>query len=144
MTEEWEGKGRNLHPTCTWSPPTFQPWRVVPTVISYRLMPMDLRDDASSPIDDCAVCMLSVIMAGRCCHCLYHTSRRSVWHGEILWSPVLWPSVLWRCWLGGRKGIWPVKTEWWDVGVFICMGRGTYLHMAGPDDATATHYLLLQ
>jgi len=22
----------------------------------------------------------------------------------------LWPSVLWRCWLGGRKGIWPVKT----------------------------------
>jgi len=19
------------------------------------------------------------------------------------------PSVLWRCWLGGRKGIWPVK-----------------------------------
>ena len=23
------------------------------------------------------------------------------------------PSVLWRCWLGGRKGIRPVKTEWW-------------------------------
>ena len=22
-------------------------------------------------------------------------------------------SVLWRCWLGGRKGIQPVKTEWW-------------------------------
>ena len=21
------------------------------------------------------------------------------------------PSVLWRCWLGGRKGIWPVKTR---------------------------------
>jgi len=26
--------------------------------------------------------------------------------------------VLWRCWLGGRKGIWPVKKlEWWGVGV---------------------------
>jgi len=24
----------------------------------------------------------------------------------------LCPSVLWHCWLGGRKGIWPVKTEW--------------------------------
>jgi len=31
------------------------------------------------------------------------------------------PSVLWRCWLGGRKGIWPVKNwvvgcwhGWWD------------------------------
>ena len=24
------------------------------------------------------------------------------------------PSVLWRCWLGGRKGIWPVKN--WVVG----------------------------
>ena len=29
----------------------------------------------------------------------------------------LLPSVLWRCWLGGRKGIWPVKTEWWVAGV---------------------------
>jgi len=25
-------------------------------------------------------------------------------------------SVLWRCWLGGRKGIQPVKTEWWGAG----------------------------
>jgi len=24
------------------------------------------------------------------------------------------PSVLWRCWLGNRKGIWPVKN--WVVG----------------------------
>ena len=29
----------------------------------------------------------------------------------LLWIsfPVVWPSVLWRCWLGGRKGIRPVK-----------------------------------
>ena len=33
------------------------------------------------------------------------------------------PSVLWRCWLGGRKGIRPVKTEWWGAGVVICLER---------------------
>jgi len=40
------------------------------------------------------------------------------------------PSVLWRCCLGGRKGIRPVKTEWWDNGVVICLERGANdLHM---------------
>ena len=32
------------------------------------------------------------------------------------------PSVLWRCWLGGRKGIWPVK-NWQVVGCW----RGLYV-----------------
>jgi len=32
--------------------------------------------------------------------------------------------------LGGRKGIWPVKTEWWDAGVVMCPGQGADLHMA--------------
>ena len=41
-----------------------------------------------------------------------------------------WPSVLWRCWLGGRKGIRPVKTEWWGAGVVICLERGADLHTA--------------
>ena len=36
----------------------------------------------------------------------------------------LLPSVLWRCWLGGRKGIRPVKTEWWVADVVICLERG--------------------
>ena len=40
------------------------------------------------------------------------------------------PSVLWRCWLGGRKGIQPVKTEWWGAGVVICLEQGADLHMA--------------
>ena len=40
------------------------------------------------------------------------------------------PSVLWRCQLGGRKGIRPEKTEWWGVGVVICLERGSDLHMA--------------
>jgi len=32
--------------------------------------------------------------------------------------------VLWHCWLGVRKIIWPVKIEWWLVGVVICLERG--------------------
>jgi len=31
------------------------------------------------------------------------------------------------------------KTEWWDGGMVICLGRGADLHVA-----TATQYLLLQ
>jgi len=38
--------------------------------------------------------------------------------------------VLWRCWLGGRKGTRPVKTEWWGADVVICLERGADLHMA--------------
>jgi len=38
------------------------------------------------------------------------------------------PSVLWRCWLGGRKGIWPVKNEWWGADVVICLEWGADLH----------------
>ena len=63
----------------------------------------------------------------------------SIW---VLLSHPL-PSVLWRCWLGGRKGIRPVKTEWWGAGVVICLEWGADWHMA-PADATATHCLLLQ
>jgi len=48
------------------------------------------------------------------------------WHLPL----VLWlPSVLWRCWLGDRKGIRPVKTEWWGAGMVNCMERGADLHM---------------
>ena len=32
--------------------------------------------------------------------------------------------------LKGRKGIRPVKTEWWGVGVVIFLERGAYLHTA--------------
>ena len=37
--------------------------------------------------------------------------------------------VLWRWWLGGRKGIRPVKTEWWGAGMVVCLERGADLHM---------------
>jgi len=53
------------------------------------------------------------------------------------------PSVLWRCWLGGRKGIWPVQN--WVVGCWHCYMSGSRCRFAcSPADATATHYLLLQ
>ena len=53
------------------------------------------------------------------------------------------PSVLWRCWLGGRKSIWPVKN--WVVGCWRGYLSGARCRLAhGPADATATHCLLLQ
>ena len=46
------------------------------------------------------------------------------------WMMTRGPSVLWRCWLGGRKGIRPVKREWWGAGMVICLERGADLHIA--------------
>jgi len=48
----------------------------------------------------------------------------------------------WRCWLGGRKCIWPVKN--WVVGCWHGYLSGARCRLAyGPADATATHYLLV-
>ena len=53
------------------------------------------------------------------------------------------PSVLRRCWLGGRKGIRPVKNR--VVGCWRGYQSGARCRLAyGPADATATHCLLLQ
>jgi len=53
------------------------------------------------------------------------------------------PSVLWHGWLGGRKGIRPVKI--WVVGCWHGYLSGVRCRFAyGPADATATHCLLLQ
>jgi len=61
------------------------------------------------------------------CHNYYCTI--SHWLAKICMSNAnQMPSVLWRCWLGGRKGIRPVKTQWWGVGVVICLERGVDLH----------------
>ena len=46
------------------------------------------------------------------------------------------------CWLGGRKGFWPVK-NW--VGCWCGYLSGARYRLAyGPADATVTHCLLLQ
>jgi len=48
----------------------------------------------------------------------------------------------WRCWLGGRKGIRPVKN--WVVECWRGYLSGARRKLAyGPADATATHCLLL-
>jgi len=65
----------------------------------------------------------------------------------ILKNPIsqLWlPSVLWRCWLGGRKGIWPVKTVWWGTCIVICLERDANdLHMVQLTSLPHHHLLLL-
>jgi len=46
--------------------------------------------------------------------------------------------------LGIRKAIWPVKTEWWGIGVVICVERGANdLHMVQLMPLPP-HHLLLQ
>jgi len=47
---------------------------------------------------------------------------------RIAFSALLSFSALTR--LGGRKGIRPVKTEWWGDGVVICLELCADLHMA--------------
>ena len=49
--------------------------------------------------------------------------------GTLAWEGTV-PSVIWHCWLGDRKGIWPVKTEWWGAGMVICLEWGADLCMA--------------
>ena len=44
-----------------------------------------------------------------------------------IWT-VLLPSVLWRCWLGGRKGIRPVKNLSGGILTWLCLGQGADLH----------------
>jgi len=65
---------------------------------------------------------------------LYWIYKLPLWQkcvGKVLWTftegRII---VLWRCWLVGRKGIQPVKTEWWGAGMVICLERGADLHMA--------------
>ena len=43
---------------------------------------------------------------------------------------MLVPSVLWRCWLGSRKGIWPVKNLVVGCWRGYLSGVGADLHMA--------------
>ena len=54
--------------------------------------------------------------------------------------------MLWRCWLGGRKGIWPVKTEWWGAGVVVSLKWGADLHIARlmPRPLTVSRFSKIQ
>ena len=79
-----------------------------------------------------------------CCMC----NSRLKWCA-LLCSPVMCLQltdgvlVFWRCWLGSRKGIWPVKKlsgHCWHSYLSGARCRLAY----SPFDATATHCLLLQ
>ena len=54
--------------------------------------------------------------------------------------------MLWRCWLNVRKGIRPVKTEWWGAGLVVCLERGAVLHIAQllPLPLTACRFSKIQ
>jgi len=72
-----------------------------------------------------------------------HWCKYSLWVNSKMENCLCMPSVLWRCWLGGRKGTWPVKN--WVVGYwhgYVSESRCRFPY--GPADATAIHYLLLQ
>ena len=81
-------------------------------------------------------------MAGSACEV---TSRRE--NSKVVYCTCavvkFLPSVLWRCWLGGRKGIRPVKKL--SGGCWCGYLSGARCRLAyGPADATATQCLLLQ
>jgi len=80
------------------------------------------------------------------CVCFYNVEYcknlhiPNIWnrHGSAFWQCAvlvllfngLWQTVLWLWWLDGRKGIRPVKTEWWGTSIIICLEWGVNdLHM---------------
>jgi len=75
-------------------------------------------------------CYISEGMWVVSCVAYFCTNYRGSTRSTRIMPSVLMPSVLWHCWLGGRKGIWPVKTDWWGAGMVICLERGADLHMA--------------
>jgi len=97
----------------------------------------------TSPVSICCCCSnsssnsISYVVSSVSCWCLSHLSCLS-----YLYNKGTVPSVLWCCWLGGRKGIQPVKN--WVLGCWHGYLSGARCRLAYcPADATATHCLLL-
>ena len=94
------------------------------------------------------ISMLNVEYSKRRCSSLWHRVSACQSGCILEWILVcslfivciIVPSVLWRCWLGGRKGILPVKN--WVVGCWHVYLSGARCRLAyGPADATATPVL---
>ena len=75
----------------------------------------------TSHYDTCTICYFNMCW-------IANISQLNLPHGTV-WLALM-PSVLWRCWLGGRKGIRPVKSKWWGADVVICLEWGADLHIA--------------
>jgi len=74
-------------------------------------------------------------LCGECdASCHYHRCNSCTGHVNLLHtSGASMPSVLWRCWLGGRKGIWPVKNRvvgYW-CGCLSVYLTANYMYRAG-------------
>ena len=100
-------------------------WYLPPSFISSMMIPSPTTFLIS--ITDHVLQLLASCLHGSCMLSIIYDIR--VMFYVFLFS-AFFPSVLWRCWLGGRKGIRPVKTEWWGAGMVICLERGADLHMA--------------
>ena len=86
------------------------------------------------------VCMLS-----SWCHCHPRAQSSLVSFISRLVLPFFLPSVLWHCWLGGRKGIRPVKNLSSEVLAWLSVWSEVQTCILyGPADTTAAHCLLLQ
>jgi len=88
------------------------------------------------------------------CHCCHEQRVRAnsvsrLFYSCRVFSPhvvviiLAFSALIWYCWLGGWKGIRPVKNR--VVGYWHGFLPGARCRLAyGPADATATHCLLLQ
>ena len=72
--------------------------------------------------------------------CKQHLAKSDIFH----MCPEILPSVLWHCWLGGRKGIRPVKTECWVAGVVVCLQQGADLVQLMPLPLTVSCFSKIQ
>ena len=90
-------------------------------------LPLSILDIPSSTFLWCSVLQISGLWKWFV-HFLWQ-QWSAVYH-FIMLRGIYVPSVLWCCWLGSRKGIRPVKSEWWGAGMVICLERGADLHLA--------------
>ena len=96
---------------CLW----FSLWLCRKYVVSYRKLLHDILCWLKLLISTESFNYCSIL---HCCsqfhfHAYEFLPCQLVFIHDFNFIAFLLPSVLWRCWLGGRKGIWPVKTEWW-------------------------------
>ena len=83
-----------------------------------------------------ATCLNSLLLSLH--HFFTDSTANSVSEFVLFFIGIHMPSVLWCCWFGGRKGIQPVKTEWWGTGKVIISAPRCKWFAYGPADATAT------
>ena len=86
-----------------------------------RMMEITRHGSGNSVVTSCTGCIPAFLG----CSCF-----RVMWPACASLGTSQFDFLLWRCWLGGRKGIRPVKN--WVVGccMVICLERGADLHMA--------------